>query len=104
MPQIISAEEGALKAGADAVQTAKAGVDVQKQNVSTEADNLRATWFGPAADAYLGLVRRWEVEAKRINDILIELESALTGTESDRVAKEEDNIQTISGLGAMMGS
>lgn len=104
MANTIAAEEGALKDGATAVDTAHSGIDGRVKNVGGEADGLDAIWDGPAADAYLRLVRSWIEEANKINRILTDLSDGLTGSESDRAAREDENITTISGLGSMMGS
>lgn len=104
MSNIIAAEEGALNDGAVAVDTANRGIDGQIRAITGEADALDAIWNGPAADAYLALIRRWVDEAGKINKILVDLQDGLIGTESDRAAREDENVATISGLGSMMGS
>jgi WXG100 family type VII secretion target len=104
MAQVISAEEGALKAGAQAVSEAKAGIDQQVKNVRGEIEQLRGFWSGSAATAFTGLMTRWDEQATKLNNVLVTLEDALSGTEKDQAASEESHQQAISGLSSMMGS
>ena len=101
---VISAEEGALKRGAEAVNTAKAGIDQQVKFVRGEIEQVRGFWTGAAAVAYTQLMTRWDDETRKLNEVLVTLESALTGTERDQSATEESHQQTISGLSSIMGS
>jgi WXG100 family type VII secretion target len=102
MAQVISAEEGALRRGAQAVGEAKAGIDTQVKNVRGEIEQLRSYWSGGAAASFTGLMTRWEEQATKLNNVLVTLEAALSGTEKDQAASEEQHAQTISGLSSMM--
>jgi len=102
MAQVISAEEGALKRGAQAVGEAKAGIDQQVKNVRGEIEQLRGYWSGGAAASFTGLMTRWEEQATKLNNVLVTLEDALAGTEKDQAASEEQHQQAISGLSSMM--
>jgi len=102
MNTVISAEEGALRAGAEAVNRTKVAVDLEVRKVRGEIDQLRGFWTGSAAGAYTNLMTRWDEQASKLNNILLELEDALRGTESAQASDEESGVQTISGLGAMM--
>ncbi|UCR90378.1 WXG100 family type VII secretion target [Mycetocola spongiae] len=102
MANVISAEEGALRRGAQAVNTTKAGIDQHVKKVRGEIEQLRGFWTGGAATAFTGMMNRWDEEARKLNDVLITLEDALAGTERDQARSEQDHQQAISGLGAMM--
>lgn len=104
MADVISAEEGALRRGAQAVGQAKAGIDQQVKFVRGEIEQVRGYWTGEAAGAYTVLMNRWDEETRKLNDVLITLEDALTGTDRDQNATEQSHQQTISGLSSMMGS
>ena len=103
MANVISAEEGALKRGAEAVNTAKAGIDQQAKKVKGEIEQMRGYWSGAAATAFTTLLNSWDEKARNLNETLVTLEQALSGTEKDQAASEESYQQTISGLGSMMG-
>jgi WXG100 family type VII secretion target len=102
MADVISAEEGALRRGAQAVGDAKAGIDQQVQNVRGEIEQLSGYWTGAAAGAFSGLMNSWDEQARKLNNVLITLEDALKGTEKDQAAGEEQHQSTISGLSSMM--
>jgi WXG100 family type VII secretion target len=99
---VISAEEGALRRGAQAVGEAKAGIDQQAKNVRGEIEQVRGFWRGGAALAFTSLMGSWDEQARKLNETLVTLEAALAGTEKDQAATEESHQSTISGLGSMM--
>lgn len=103
MANVISAEEGALRRGAQAVNSAKAGIDQEAKKVRGEIDQLRGYWSGSAAIAFTSLMNTWDEKARGLNEVLVTLENALSGTERDQAATEEQHQSTISGLGSIMG-
>lgn len=103
MADLIAAEEGALKRGAEAVNTAKAGIDGQVKKVRTELDQVAGFWTGAAAASYTQLLSRWNDETTKLNQVLVTLEDALRGTEKDQAASEESHQQTIGNLGSLLG-
>ena len=102
MASNISAEEGALRQGAEAVSTAKQNIQKQISNIHGEIEQLRGYWTGAAANSFTQLLTSWDTKAKKLNDVLVTLEDALRGTEREQAASEEAHQQTISGLGSMM--
>jgi WXG100 family type VII secretion target len=102
--QVIAAEEGALKRGAQAVGTAKAGIDQRVASVRQEIEEVRGYWSGDAQVAFTQLMTRWDEETRKLNAVLITLEDALTGTDRDQNATEASHEQTISQLSSMMGA
>ncbi|MDA4895851.1 MULTISPECIES: WXG100 family type VII secretion target [Microbacterium] len=102
MAEVISAEEGALRKGAQAVNTAKAGIDQQVKKVRGEIEQVRGYWTGGASDSFQGLMNQWDQKTRQLNEVLVTLEEALAGTERDQAATEEQHRSTISGLGSMM--
>ncbi|WP_062211123.1 WXG100 family type VII secretion target [Demequina oxidasica] len=102
MADVISAEEGALRKGAEAVGTTKANIEKQIKTVRGEIEQLRSFWTGGAANSFTQLMNRWDEESRKLNDVLITLEDALRGTEKDQAASEQSHQQAISGLGSMM--
>lgn len=101
---IISAEEGALKKGATAVNTAKTGIDVQVKKVRGEIEQVSSYWTGGASETYRSLMAQWDHKTRQLNQVLVTLEEALTGTERDQAETEEQHRSTITGLGSMMSA
>lgn len=102
MANTISAEEGALKKGADSVKTAKETIDRHTSRVRSEIESLRSYWTGTAAGAFTQLMARWDGQTTKLNAVLIELENALRGTERDQAETEDSQTQIITGLSSMM--
>lgn len=102
MAEVIAAEEGALRAGADAVAEAKDSIDQRIATVRGEIEQLGGFWSGAAASSFAQLLSRWDEESGKLNNVLIELEDALRGTEKDQAQAEDDHQQTIAGLGSML--
>lgn len=102
MAETISAEEGALRKGAQAVRETKTGIDGQVKKVRGEIEQLRGYWSGAAAVSFTTLMTRWDEQTRKLNEVLVTLEDALSGTERDQAATEEQHQSTISGLGSMM--
>jgi WXG100 family type VII secretion target len=100
---LIAAEEGALRRGAEAVNTAKSGIDEQVRKVRTELDQVAGFWTGAAAASYSQLLTRWNDETTKLNQVLVTLEDALRGTERDQAASEESHQSTISNLTGILG-
>lgn len=103
MSDKISAEDGAILRGASAVNETKGAIDTERRAVQDSVQQARSRWSGPAANAYLQLMERWDAQAKTINDVLIELENNLRGTASDQAATEEDHQQNIGRIAGLLG-
>ncbi|MEZ3158545.1 WXG100 family type VII secretion target [Microbacterium sp. BWR-S6Y] len=103
MSDRISAGEGALIRGAEAVSGAHADVNDSVRRVLAELDELAGTWVGAAASSYSALVNEWTASADRLNSTLVTLSAALRATARDQEAVEEQHRTTIHGLGSMLG-
>jgi WXG100 family type VII secretion target len=102
MAQVISAEEDALRKGADAVQLAKSNIQQQITKVRGEIEQLGGFWTGAAAASFTQLLNTWDTKARDLNNVLITLEQALRDTERDQAESEEAHKSTITGLGSML--
>lgn len=103
MSEKISAQEGALLRGAEAVSGAHMDIADSTKRVQTELEQLQSMWSGDAAKAYTEMMQTWSAGATHINATLVHLEEALRATHQDQVVVEEQHQATISGLGSMMG-
>ncbi|MEV7694881.1 WXG100 family type VII secretion target [Microbacterium sp. NPDC089189] len=103
MSDQISAEEGALRRGAEAVSTTHVDITDATRRVQRELDQIQAIWQGDASRAYTEMITTWTAGAHRINQTLVHLEEALRSTERSQAALEEQHQSTIGGLGAIMG-
>ena len=100
----ISAEEGAIAAGAQAVVEAKGAIDGRRRDIQNDVSAVRPRWTGAAANSYYRLMDSWDEKANRINKILIELEANLKATAGDQAATEDDHQQNVSRMAGLLDS
>lgn len=103
MAERISAEEGALKRGQQAVNEAKVGIDNHTKKVRGEISQLSGYWSGAAAASFTQLMARWDEETQKLNNVLVTLEENLRSTEIDQAQTEQAHQDAIANLGSMMG-
>ncbi|MDY0829893.1 WXG100 family type VII secretion target [Microbacterium sp. BG28] len=103
MSEKISAEEGALLRGAEAVSATYLDIADSTRRVIAELDQIQSIWQGEASQSYAQMMQTWTAGAQKINQTLVHLEEALRSTERSQNALEEQHQSTIGGLGAMMG-
>ena len=60
MANQISAKEGALRQGQQAVEEARRGIEGEIKRVRAEIESMRAYWSGDAANAYTQMVIAWD--------------------------------------------
>jgi len=103
LAEVISAEEGALRRGQQAVNEAKLGIDNHTKKVRGEIEQLRGYWSGAAAMSFTQLMTRWDEETRKLNEVLVTLEQNLRSTETDQAQTEQAHQEAIANLGSMMG-
>ncbi|MFG6402280.1 MULTISPECIES: WXG100 family type VII secretion target [unclassified Microbacterium] len=103
MSERISATEGALARGAEAVSGTHVTIHDSTRRVLDELDELSGHWSGEAAQSYSQLVSEWAAGADKLNTVLVRLEEALRATERAQAANEQEHRATIGGLGALLG-
>ena len=104
MADTIGAEEGALKAGANAAIAASGAIRGISGKVEGEVNATRGRWTGLGADEFRGLMQEWDRKTESIVKILDNLAEALGATEQDRAAQEESVSHSVSGLKSAMGA
>ena len=102
MAETIGAEEGALKAGANAALAASASIRRTSDEVEREVEGTRGRWTGLGADEFRGLMLQWDQKTEAIVKVLDNLAEALGATEQDRTAQEESVSSTVSNLKSAM--
>lgn len=101
MAETISAEDGALRKGADAVASARAAIKARTREVNDSVNGSRS-WDSPASREFLKLMESWDTKAEDLLKVLDRLEEALGGADKDQQANEESSQSTITGLGSAM--
>ena len=98
----IGAQEGALKAGADAVVAARGAIRRSSDQVQTEVDGTRGRWVGRGSDEFRALMAEWDAKTENMLKVLDTLAEALGATEKDRIAQEDTVSSSASSLKSMM--
>lgn len=99
---IIGAQEGALKAGADAVVEARSAIRKASDLVQDQVLATNGRWVGRGAEDFRGLMREWDAKTERMLRVLDTLGEALGATEKDRAAQEDTVSSSIGGLNSAM--
>jgi len=97
----ISAEEGALRRGADAVHDALVAIGERRKAVLGDVEQA-SYWQGSAAENFKAMMRTWDEKARGMLTTLDGLELALRGTESDQAVQEDEVSGSISKLASGM--
>lgn len=103
MAEKISATEGALERGAQAVEEARTTIDSRIKDVDAKLSEMSSYWQGDAAASYTTLVTRWDEKANNLNRVLNDLRDNLRGTASDQQATEEEHQSATARLSALLG-
>lgn len=98
----IGAQEGALKAGADAALAASASIRRTSDQVQSEVEATRGRWVGAGAEEFRGLMAQWDEKTESMIKVLDNLAEALGATEKDRAAQEETVSSSVSSLKSAM--
>jgi uncharacterized protein YukE len=101
MAEVISAEEGALRRGREAVTAARDAIEGKNREVA-DAVAGTSSWKGAAARDFQNLMVQWQDKSKSLLTVLDGLNVALGGAETDQAQQEETSQTTITGLGSAM--
>jgi WXG100 family type VII secretion target len=98
----IGAQEGALKAGADAVVHAGAAIRKASDEVRNQVLATNGRWVGRGSDDFRQLMGEWDAKTERMIKVLDSLGEALGATEKDRAALEETVSGSVKSLNSAM--
>lgn len=92
------------------MQRAAAHVLGVNQAVQSELSSLRArlaplsgAWRGEAATAFGGLMARWDVDARQLNEALRGIGEAIRGSGASYQAQEDHHARAMSAIRAALG-
>lgn len=98
----ISAGEGSLVAGANAVKETHNTLKARMTAIRGTVEEARGSWDGPSAKRFEELSTAWNEEVAKLNRTLDVLEAALRKTDQDQERDEEDSISEIGGIASVM--
>lgn len=99
----VSAADGALKAGANAVAQSRAELRRELDVLEGKLAGIGSAWKGQGAVAFTALMARWREDAKRIIEALNEFEANLNSSQSTYTAADESQSSAMSALSARLG-
>lgn len=99
----VSAADGALKQGADAVAQSRAELKSELGNLEGKLSGIGSHWQGQGAVAFNALMARWREDANKIVSALNEFESNLLTSQSTYTASDEAQQSAMSRLQGRLG-
>ncbi|WP_146954899.1 WXG100 family type VII secretion target [Cellulomonas soli] len=99
----VSAADGALKAGADAVSAGRADLQRELASLEGKLSGLGAQWQGQGAVAFTSLMTRWREDASKIVAALNEFEANLLSSQSTYTAADDTQSSSFSRLSGRLG-
>jgi WXG100 family type VII secretion target len=102
MAETIGAEEGAIKAGAQAAIAASAAIRRTSDQVQNEVESTRGRWVGVGSDQFRALMAQWDEKTEAMIKVLDQLAEDLGATEQDRAAQEDEVTTGVKSLNSAM--
>lgn len=104
MNQKFSAEEGALRSGADHVGDAKTALDGQLSTLRGQLTSLEGQWRGSGALAFGTVMERWDAQARKLTGTLEVFEANLRGTDTAYTETDDSAKQAMDKYNSTLGS
>ena len=99
----VSAADGALKQGADAVAQSRGELQRELAALEGKLSGIGSHWQGQGAVAFNTLMARWREDANKIVSSLNEFESNLLSSQSTYTASDEAQQSSFSRLQGRLG-
>ena len=99
----VSAADGALKQGADAVAQSRGELKSELGSLEGKLSSIGSHWQGQGAVAFNQLMARWREDANKIVSALNEFESNLLSSQSTYTASDEAQQSAMSRLQGRLG-
>lgn len=99
----VSAADGALRAGAQAVAQSRAELLQQLKVLEGRLSGIGAQWQGQGAVAFTQLMTRWQQNATTMINALNDFEANLNSSQSTYTATDQNQSSTMSSLAARLG-
>ncbi len=97
-------DEGVLSQSAAMVETAKGDFTALRNKLTGQIADLQGKWGGQGASAFTILYTAWDEKQKVIEDALNEFSQALSTSEKDNVATDEEQGTGFRSLEGRLGS
>lgn len=92
-----------LKKAASDMANGNATLQNELRQIANIVDSIRGSWEGAAATAFQGLMERFSTDAKNLNDALMQISEATSGSADAYQAQEDDAAQSVSQITQALG-
>lgn len=99
----ISAVDGALRRGADAVASGRTALRGELTGLENRLMGIGSHWQGQGAAAFGSVMQRWREDARRIVDALTEFETILLASQASYTASDEAQRSVFGRLQSRLG-
>ena len=99
----ISAAEGAILKGADTVAATRDDLRGRISTVEAQMAAIGSNWTGPAATAFHSLMARWNEEATKVTNALVQFEENLRSAQRDYDVADEEQQSSFANLASRLG-
>ena len=99
----VSAADGALARGAKIVSESKVALTGEISSIEGKLASIGSSWQGQSATAFVGLMERWRVYAKKITDNLDAFEQNLIASQSTYTAADDVSTAGLNRLQSRLG-
>ena len=103
MASELSAGDGALKAGADAVSQARTELTGQTKALEGKLSGIGSAWQGQGAIAFQSLMNRWREDTTKLISSLDVFETNLRSSQTTYTAADDTQSSTFSKFSGMLG-
>ena len=99
----IAAADGAILQGADTVATTRGELKELLKTVESQMLAIGSGWEGPAAQAFQGLMVRWNEESSKVTNALVGFEDNLRSTQRDYDVTDQAQVDAVSKIAGILG-
>ncbi|WP_149203950.1 WXG100 family type VII secretion target [Actinotalea subterranea] len=99
----VSAADGALKAGADAVAQSRSELQRELGVLEGRLAGIGSSWTGQGATAFITLMGRWREDANKIVSALNEFEANLISSQTTYTATDDAQSSAMRNLTSRLG-
>ena len=99
----ISAAEGAILKGAETVATTRDDLTSRIKQVEGQMLAIGSSWTGPAAVAFQRLMVKWNQDASKVTNALVEFEQSLRSAQRDFDTTDQAQQATFDSIAGRLG-
>jgi WXG100 family type VII secretion target len=92
-----------MRAFAGRIGEVNSQIQGELSRLNSLVESITSGWQGDAANAYHRLQEQWNEDARKLNQVLAEIQSAIEQTSSQYQATEQEQHSSVSNIQAALG-